>query len=199
MGMPAYTSWYGPAQRGKFFLAGDSLAVTTPFGGQGMTCACLHAISLLELFQNGIPSDNNLRKLGRRYTKKTKAVYAHFNFLNTGIYHLFFSRQRLTKFATHHVLSGWAEEPALTQRLGRLFGGIDQDTPKMEEVFELWGLDFPNFYPLKFSGSKLPLHQVLVPLMNLTNQSLKVREHPSRGARAPRMAAKLLNLLWHST
>ncbi len=135
-----------------------------------------HVRELLELFSGGIPSDANLEKLGSEYEARAEKVFAHFNFLNTGIYHLFFSRTRLSKLATHHVLRAWAEEPELVDRLGRLFGGLDLDTPQMNEVFELWGLDLPDFYPLRASSARVPLHKVLVPLMKISNHALRVRE-----------------------
>ncbi|WP_373372324.1 FAD-dependent oxidoreductase [Sorangium atrum] len=45
--MPAETRWNGPPVRGRCFFAGDAAAVTTPLGGQGMTCALEHVTALL--------------------------------------------------------------------------------------------------------------------------------------------------------
>ena len=49
-GYPANTSWFGPSTKGAFVLVGDALAVTTPYGGQGMTTAMEHVRFLTDRF-----------------------------------------------------------------------------------------------------------------------------------------------------
>jgi len=142
-GAPANTLWMGPAARGRFFLAGDALAVTTPLGGQGMTCSRHHVDSILELLDHRARTRGELELMGKRYEQITKKWYFHVNLLNLGLYYLFFANKPAFKISSKHILGVWNAHPEMKDRIGRLFGGDDLDTPGLLEILRLWGLTGP--------------------------------------------------------
>ncbi len=144
-GAAAYTAWFGPPARGRFLLVGDSVAVTTPLGGQGMTAAMLQVEALTDLVgRHQSLSPRAVALIGKRYTAQCSQIYKHINLINFGVYYLFFSHSALLKPASRYVLNRWRTRPEARDRLGRLFGGLDLDTPKVVEILQLWGL-LPQF------------------------------------------------------
>ncbi len=145
VGAPADTAWLGPVSREKILLAGDSLAVTTPLGGQGMTCGMYHVSSLLRLLPTacktkGIQNRVATVRLRTVYEKESKYWFKRVNLLNLGLYYLFFARGQGFKWVTQHVLNIWNQHPEMRDRVGALFGGNDQDIPGIFEVLKLWGM-----------------------------------------------------------
>lgn len=142
-GAPANTSWDGTVGKGRFLLAGDAAAVTTPFGGQGMTCAMLQVKALLDdsTFLKEKPS--LAKKAIQKYQDSVTASLSRVNLLNFGLYYFFFARHPAFKLATRHVLQTWQRNPDLGERTMRLFGGLDMDKPSIVEVTKLWGLNNP--------------------------------------------------------
>jgi len=142
-GAPANTSWDGTVARGRFILAGDAAAVTTPFGGQGMTCAMLQVKALLDdsTFLKEKPS--LAKKAIQKYKDSVATSLSRVNLLNFGLYYFFFARHPAFKLATRHVLQTWQRHPELGERTMRLFGGLDMDKPTVVEVSRLWGLNNP--------------------------------------------------------
>jgi 2-polyprenyl-6-methoxyphenol hydroxylase-like FAD-dependent oxidoreductase len=136
-GSPADTAWLGPASSGKFFLAGDALAVSNPLGGQGMTSATYHACTLISLFEN---KKIKLENIATEYGRLSKSWYQRTSLLNFGLFYLFCGRHPLIKFATKHVLRRWNQDKVLCDRVARLFGALDLDTPSTAEIVALWGL-----------------------------------------------------------
>jgi 2-polyprenyl-6-methoxyphenol hydroxylase-like FAD-dependent oxidoreductase len=126
------------------FLMGDALAVTTPLGGQGMTCGLFHVEHVLNFLKNhraaNLKNDWILEDLKTQHDQKARYIFTHFTVLNTGLYFLFFSRKPFGKKLTQHVLSNWNRDPSHVDRLAALFGGIDLDTPSVLEVMKLWGV-----------------------------------------------------------
>ena len=146
VGAPAYTCWFKRPARGAMLLAGDALAITTPFGGQGMTCAMYHVEALTELLQVDSLSEASRASIGKSYADRAKATFAHFNLLNTGLYYLFFSRHPMFKGATRFVLNHWQKSPEDLQKIGALFGGIDNENLELTKVLRLWGIPMPSFF-----------------------------------------------------
>lgn len=142
-GAPANTSWDGSIGSGRFLLAGDAAAVTTPFGGQGMTCAMIHVKALLDdsTFLKEKPS--KAKKAIEKYGKVVASSYSRINLLNFGLYYFFFARHPAFKLAARHVLYTWQKNPSLGDRTMRLFGGLDLDKPSLAEVTRLWGMNNP--------------------------------------------------------
>jgi len=141
-GSPANTSWFGPATKGCFLLAGDALAVTTPYGGQGMTVAMEHVRYLVANFEWSAQSAL-IRALSRRaYAGFTRDTFERVNFLNFGLYYTFFSRPKIFKRTTHHVLNTWEKNPEIKARVARLFGGLDTDHATLTEILALERLPF---------------------------------------------------------
>jgi 2-polyprenyl-6-methoxyphenol hydroxylase-like FAD-dependent oxidoreductase len=153
-GSSADTTWLGPAARGCFFLVGDALAITTPFGGQGMTCAIRHIDDLLQLISahtahlplakagsSSLVPKQVIQEIGEQYKQNSKALFNHFNLINFGLYYLFFAQNFFFKATTAYVLKHWSENPHYADRIGRLFGGLDQDTPGLIELMRLWGFN----------------------------------------------------------
>jgi 2-polyprenyl-6-methoxyphenol hydroxylase-like FAD-dependent oxidoreductase len=136
-GAPADTVWMGPAAKGCFYLAGDALAITTPLGGQGMTCSIKHVEALIKIIKENKYSKASLR---RAYMQFALTRHLHHNVLNLGLYYLFFASNPIFKKTTKHILSVWNTNPEMKDRIGRLFGGDDEDTPKPLEIMNLWGI-----------------------------------------------------------
>jgi 2-polyprenyl-6-methoxyphenol hydroxylase-like FAD-dependent oxidoreductase len=141
-GYPANTSWFGPSNKGVFLLAGDALAVTTPYGGQGMTVAMEHVKFLNEHFDWKSESKSTHALAKSAYNNLTVKVHERVNFLNFGLYYTFFSRPTVFKHSTHQILKRWEKNPELKTRVARLFGGLDQDMPSLMEILDLEGLPF---------------------------------------------------------
>jgi 2-polyprenyl-6-methoxyphenol hydroxylase-like FAD-dependent oxidoreductase len=141
MGSPANTTSFRGCAQGAFLLAGDAVAVTTPYGGQGMTLASEQARYLSEEFDFRTRS-KILQVLSRRnYTQFAKRGYERVNLLNFGLYFLFFSRQHFYQTTTKFMVQTWQERPELAARVMRLFGGLDRNKPNMRELLDLWGIN----------------------------------------------------------
>lgn len=139
-GAPANSKWMGPAAKGRFLLAGDALAITTPFGGQGITCAMQHVNVLSDLLSAS--SDINSTAMlwvNRSYSQQCYDWYYHFGLLNNALYYLFFAQKDIFKMSTKHVLSAWNTDPELKSYVGELFGGLKLKTPNPKEIFWLCG------------------------------------------------------------
>lgn len=139
-GAPANTAWYGPTSKGRILLVGDAMAVTTPFGGQGMSQALYHVEQILRLIDQDDGSRSATRKIAKEYASYAKSKYRHINLLNFGLYYLFFAQASPFRASTRHILTHWKSNPEFMERVGRLFGGIDQDTPGIVELARLWGM-----------------------------------------------------------
>jgi 2-polyprenyl-6-methoxyphenol hydroxylase-like FAD-dependent oxidoreductase len=139
MGCPANTSWYSSPSRGHFLLAGDAIAVTTPYGGQGMTAACENVDYLASQFNwhAGNRLTHALSQIG--YSRAVRKTYERINILNLGLYYMFFSRQSLWKLPTQYLTGAWQRNDELSSRVMRLFGGIDTDKPTLRELLDLQG------------------------------------------------------------
>jgi len=158
VGAPAGAFWKGPAAKGAFFLVGDALAGTTPFGGQGMTCASYQVNLLIELFSDllenkkaegtelvGEALKSSLKSIADKYGKAAKKWHRHVSLLNFGLFHLFFSKGKVFKRTTHAVLDSWHRAPVSQQRVMALFSGLDQKTPTPLELVRLWGVSDSKF------------------------------------------------------
>ena len=142
VGFPAYGQWLARPVKERFILAGDSVAVTSPYGGQGMTACMEHAKFLTEEFDFDVQNNNSIVKSfsARRYCDFTKQTHKRIQLLNFGLYYLFFSRQPVFKDVTSYIADVWHTNPDLSSRVMRLFGGLDKDKPGTMELMELWGL-----------------------------------------------------------
>lgn len=141
-GCPANTSWFGPSTRGAFVLAGDALAVTTPYGGQGMTVAMEHVRHLVSRFDFKTQS-RSMQNLNRStYNSFALDTFERVNFLNFGLYYTFFSRPRIFKRSTQHILNTWEKHPEIKSRVARLFGGLDTDHATLTEILALERVPF---------------------------------------------------------
>ncbi len=157
-GAPAGTAWMGPAARGRFFLVGDALAVTTPLGGQGMTCAMIHVKSILDLFDGS--SAQKLKQEARarirlRYSRTARDLYRHTTLLNFFLYHLCFSRSKLARRLGKHVFASWNDNPALSRQVAEHFAGFNVSPLRISEIAEVLGI--PRFLagPAQNLGSRL--------------------------------------------
>jgi 2-polyprenyl-6-methoxyphenol hydroxylase-like FAD-dependent oxidoreductase len=151
-GAPADTNWLGPAANGRFFLLGDALAITTPFGGQGMSCASHHVRAITKLLEAS--NSMSLKQMDKKYTEECRHWYNHVSLINFGLYYLFFAQATILKAASRHVFNRWNKNPEMMNRVGRLFGGIDLDTPNPIELMTLWGV-LPVMSPVIPLGSRL--------------------------------------------
>lgn len=139
-GFPANTTWFGPAAQGRFLLVGDAAAVTTPYGGQGMTAAMEHVTFLSQEF------DWKARRLVDevyqiyRYEKRVEKIFDRINVLNFWLYYLFFARNTAFKQTTQFVVEHWKKNPEVPRMVMNLFGGLDNDKPSWGEVIEISGL-----------------------------------------------------------
>ena len=141
-GYPANTEWFGPPTRGRFFLIGDALAVTTPYGGQGMSVAMEHVRFLNE--QLGNPRSFVAKnRISVEYDEFAREVFQRVSLLNFGLYHVFFSRNPLLRPFGHRVLKNWENDRALQLRVIRLFGGLDRDIPTLPELLGLERFELP--------------------------------------------------------
>jgi len=141
MGTAADTQWLGPPARGRFLLLGDAVAITTPFGGQGMTCALRHVQHLVAAFDGcRLDSDLHAFLLRREYTRLVKKTFDHFSLVNFVVHFAFYRREIWAKPLAHHCIRTWNQHPELRDRAGRLFGGFDQDTPGVLELLNFSGL-----------------------------------------------------------
>ena len=136
----AGTAWYGPAAMSRVLLAGDALAVTTPFGGQGMSAACENVGTLVENFPWRTTDPATLSQAREDYNSAAKATHKRINLMNFGLYQLFFNRSSLVKLPTRHIVNTWQKSPELTARVMRLFAGVDTDHPSNAELLKLWGM-----------------------------------------------------------
>lgn len=134
-GYPANAEWFGPPSNGRVFLAGDALAVTTPYGGQGMTIALEHARFLSQ--EIDWSSDAAVQEAKAKYARFAADVHDRASLLNFGLYYAFFSRPPIFRHSTQLILRSWEKNPALKSRVTRLFGGLDRDTPTLLEILDL--------------------------------------------------------------
>ncbi len=141
-GCPANTSWFGPSARGAFLLAGDALAVTTPYGGQGMTVALEHVRHLASRFDFKNRSRSQQSVSRSTYNSFAIETYDRVNFLNFGLYYTFFSRPKIFKRSTQHILNTWERNPEIKTRVARLFGGLDTDHATLTEILALERVPF---------------------------------------------------------
>ena len=139
-GFPAFTHYFTKELPGRFLLVGDSVGVTTPYGGQGITAVMEHVSYLLNSFDwstwQAYASDIEKGK----YLRQTVATHERIALLNFGLYFLFFSREPMMKKATQHITSAWNRDPGLRQEMMLLFGGIDTTKPSIMRILRLWGL-----------------------------------------------------------
>jgi 2-polyprenyl-6-methoxyphenol hydroxylase-like FAD-dependent oxidoreductase len=147
VGAEANSAWFGPAYKGRFILVGDANSTTTPFGGQGMNAVVKHVEFLAEILSHKTP-DKQMEKNLEQYQMMVFKHYTHLSIINFGLYHLFFNRHQSVKPITSHVINKWEQKPYLKERVARLFGGLDQDTPNPLELYELWGLPALKVAPL---------------------------------------------------
>ena len=134
-GYPANEEWFGPPSNGRVFLAGDALAVTTPYGGQGMTIALEHARFLSEIVDWS--SDVSVQAAKPGYARFAAELHDRAALLNFGLYYAFFSRPPIFKRSTQMILGAWERNPKLKARVARLFAGLDRDTPTLLEILDL--------------------------------------------------------------
>ncbi|MCO4768965.1 MAG: FAD-dependent monooxygenase [Deltaproteobacteria bacterium] len=141
---PSNPAWLGPAARGRLVLAGDALAVTSPLGGQGISCASAHVERLLQSVSDrrGAPEPFDTQSL-RGYEAEARARYREVRTLNFHIYHLFYSRGPV-KGLTRLVVDSWRRNPERLVRLGDLFGGTRAQPLRLREVPALMGLPTPH-------------------------------------------------------
>jgi len=133
------SSFHGCA-KGRLLLVGDAVAVTTPYGGQGMTLAVEQAKYLGQAFDWSASQPLSLGLTKRNYTRFAKKGYERVNLLNFGLYYLFFTRQAFYKHSTRYMVETWNERPELSGRVMRLFAGLDTDKPSVRELIDLWGI-----------------------------------------------------------
>jgi 2-polyprenyl-6-methoxyphenol hydroxylase-like FAD-dependent oxidoreductase len=138
VGAEANSAWFGQAYKGRFILVGDANSSTTPFGGQGMNAVVKHVEFLAEILSEKTEERAMKRNL-ESYQAMVFKYYCHLGLLNFGLYHLFFNRAAVVKPLAAHVINKWERKPHLKDRVARLFGGLDQDTPGPLELYELWG------------------------------------------------------------
>lgn len=141
VGSPANTSSFRGCAKGRFLLAGDAVAVTTPYGGQGMTLAVEQAKYLGQVFDWSADSALSLTLTKRNFTRFAKRGYDRVNLLNFGLYYLFFTRQAFYKHSTRYMVETWNQRPELAARVMRLFAGLDTDKPSVRELIDLWGIN----------------------------------------------------------
>lgn len=138
VGAEANSAWFGQAYKGKYILVGDANSSTTPFGGQGMNAVVKHVEFLADVLSERMDDKAMMRNL-EAYQAMVFKYYCHLGLLNFGLYHLFFNRHQVVKPIAAHVINKWERKPHLKDRVARLFGGLDQDTPGPLELYELWG------------------------------------------------------------
>ena len=134
-GYPANAEWFGPPANGRVFLAGDALAVTTPYGGQGMTIALQHARFLSE--EINWRDDAAVTRGKHEYAEFASSAHERAALLNFGLYYAFFARPPIFKRSTQLIMRAWERNPELKSRVARLFGGLDRDTPTILEILDL--------------------------------------------------------------
>lgn len=139
-GFPAFTKYLSKGFPGAFLLAGDSVAVTTPYGGQGITAAMEHIRYLLGKFDWNEKSAVTIALHKQAYEQLTINTHERIGLLNFGLYNLFFSREPAMKFVTHHIANVWNQNPAMRDEMMNLFGGVDTTKPGLFKVLKLWGL-----------------------------------------------------------
>ncbi|MGE3261777.1 MAG: FAD-dependent oxidoreductase [Bacteriovoracia bacterium] len=139
-GSPADQVWFGPAAKSNFFLVGDALAVTSPLGGQGMTCAMREVESLLQSFQQYVDGVSTLGEVREDYSSLARSTYYHICLLNFGLYYLFYASGRMFKLVSRFILGEWNKHPEICARVGALFSGMSFDTPGLGELLRLWGI-----------------------------------------------------------
>lgn len=149
--MPAETRWGGPPADGACFFAGDAAAVTTAFGGQGMTCALEHVTALLA---SGAASTTSLRTARAYYAAAVRRSYRRANALNFVLYHLFFSRRPAIHRISREVVRRWTADASLADLAGRLFSGAGGRGPTLSEFVRALGvLDTPRLLKSIFRNS----------------------------------------------
>ncbi|MDZ4662577.1 MAG: FAD-dependent monooxygenase [Pseudomonadota bacterium] len=140
LGCPAYQMWFGPSFGGNFLLAGDAVATTTPYAGQGISAGMEHVDYLIDEFDFSTSLAKSTQDSQKAYAEKTRAIQERLDIVNLGLYYLFFARAPLFKTTTRHVTNTWKLAPELPNRVMRLFAGIDKDKPGLAELFDLWGI-----------------------------------------------------------
>lgn len=133
----AETRWNGSPAIGRYLFAGDAAAVTTPFGGQGMTCALEHAETLLQLLR---ARDQGAGAVRRAYAAAVRRSFRRVGIVNLFLYHVFFSRSRVTRPLARYVVHGWAADPSVAQLVAGLFSGVDCRRASPGEVMRILGL-----------------------------------------------------------
>lgn len=140
LGCPAYQMWFGPTYKGNFLLAGDAVAATTPYGGQGISVGMEHVDYLVDEFDFSTSIAKFREESQRAYADLTRSIMDRLDIVNLGLYYLFFARTPLFKATTRHITETWKMSPELPARVMRLFAGIDRDKPSLLELTELWGI-----------------------------------------------------------
>jgi 2-octaprenyl-3-methyl-6-methoxy-1,4-benzoquinol hydroxylase len=143
-GASAMTCFLGHSSTQRVFLVGDAVAVTTPLGGQGMTCGLYQVDRILtvtsQLGPAALESSDGIAVMAKAHAESSHYIFSHFTVLNTGLYYLFFSKLPFSKRLTRHVLRNWQGTHQHVERLAALFGGLELDTPNLVEVMKLWGV-----------------------------------------------------------
>lgn len=144
-GAPAASQYMGPAVAGNVFLAGDSIAYTTPLGGQGMNCVGRHVELLRQIFGQKIPESAELPQGVREYyEREARAYFKNIMVVNSAMYSLFFSQNPLSQAVTAQISDYWNERPDVMLKVGKLFSGLDRKSVSMGDVFEIIGLSVPH-------------------------------------------------------
>lgn len=145
LGCPAYQMWFGPTFQGNFLLAGDAVAATTPYGGQGISCGMEHIDYLIHEFDFSTSIAKSAQESQLAYAEKTRSIQDRLDVVNLGLYYLFFARAPFFKTTTRHVTNTWKQAPELPGRVMRLFAGLDKDKPRLSELMDLWGFSRKGF------------------------------------------------------
>jgi 2-polyprenyl-6-methoxyphenol hydroxylase-like FAD-dependent oxidoreductase len=146
-GAPASSQFMGPAVAGNVFLAGDSIAYTSPLGGQGMNCAGRHVELLHEIFrQKNFGSAELLQSssLKRDYEKEARSYFNNIMIVNSAMYSLFFSQNPLSQFATAQILDYWKARPEVMLKVGKVFSGLDRKSVSVGDVLQIIGISAPH-------------------------------------------------------
>ena len=147
-GAPANTAWVGPAGRGRFLLAGDALAVTTPLGGQGMAFVLEHAERLVSeipsvFVGSGVQKRVSTLKWARilkSHHSASRRYFHHINLMNLFLYHLCFSRSSLARGLSRTVFSHWNSHPETRELVAEYFAGIRVTGLSPLRIAELLGV-----------------------------------------------------------
>ncbi len=140
VGCPAFQTWLGPASRGRFLLVGDAVAITTPYGGQGISVGMEHVEHLVNNFEWRAKSALITGLTRREYTLTAENIHSRLDLINWSLYFLFFARNPFSKLTTQHVINSWHTHPEIPQKVMNFFGSLSREKPSLPEVFDIWGL-----------------------------------------------------------